>query len=375
VGACCNHCDETDLNKWEYYLTLTCNTATITTYTTPTYKKVNHVHQYDDKFNVTGVNMLNASDPDFNLINAIPDTTTQFKVLVMNQYLNPAAQLSVGGADYESVKTYENLASQTDPTALLAGLPIYTQENLGLPGINTLNTLIFALPLDGFKSKDWWGDGGQLRSGLVPTQTGCVNGVNALGVQDTPGPNGERFNGALTIQLIKPDTPPEALELNGPDVTYGWRVMLSSFLDYVLAEYTTFWHHPNKLCYGDAGWVPDPSEDWTIGKATLPPPGTGDPVGGSFGTAVTSRTTTVSGNTTTTTSNYSDGTSYIRSETLNADGSTTVTQTFRDGTTSTVTYYPGEGGKASFVDPGSGSPLEELPLLEQGRQSWRDILN
>ncbi len=102
----------------------------------------------------------------------------------------------------------------------------------------------------------------------------------------------------------------------------------------------TFWHHPNKYCYNDPGWIPDPSEDFNTKTATptLPPPGTGDPVGGSFGVAVTSRTTVVDGNTTTTTSNYSDGTTYIRSETLNDDGSTTVTQTFRDGSTSTVTY-------------------------------------
>ncbi len=39
-------------------------------------KRYTHVHQYDDKWNVTGVNMLNASDPEFNLINAIPDTST-----------------------------------------------------------------------------------------------------------------------------------------------------------------------------------------------------------------------------------------------------------------------------------------------------------
>jgi len=372
VGACCKNCTDSDMNKWEYWLTLTCNTATITSYTTPTYKKVKHVHQYDDKWNVTGVNMRNASDPEFNLINAIPDVTTEFKVLVMNQYLNPAAMLSVGGADYESVKTYENLASQTDAATLLAGLPVYSQDDTQS---SYINTLIYALPLDAFKSKDWWGDGGQLRAGLIPTQTGCVNSVNTLGIQTPAGPNGERFNGALAIQLIKPDTPASALELNGPDVTYGWRLKQDSFLDYILAEYTTFWHHPNKACYGDADWVPDPAEDTSTASPNPPPVGTGDPVGGSFGTAVTSRTTTVSGNTTTSTSTYSDGTSYIRSETLNADGSTTVTQTFRDGTTATVTYYPGEGGKASFVDPGTGSPLEELPLLEQGRQSWRDILN
>jgi len=366
TGAVCKA--DPDPNKVEYYQTLTCVTKTAVVTTTYPYKKIHHVHQYDDKWNVTGVNMLNASDTAFDLINAIPDTTTPFKILVMNQYLNPAAMLSVGGAEYESVKTYESLASQTDPATLLGGLPTYTEDDI--------STLVFALPLDAFKSKDWWGDGVQVRAGLIPTQTGCVNGVNSDGSDQTPGLNGERHNGALTIQLIKPDTPADALELNGPDVTYGWRVKLANFTDYVLAEYTTFWHHPNKYCYNDPGWIPDPSEDFNTKTTTptLPPPGTGDPVGGSFGLAVISRTTVVDGNTTTTTSNYSDGTSYIRSETLNADGSTTVTQTFQDGSTSTVTYSP-TGGRALYIDPSKGSPLEELPLLDTGRQSWRDIFN
>ncbi len=56
----------------------------------------------------------------------------------------------------------------------------------------------------------------QLRAGLIPTQTGCVNGVNFDGSDQTPGLNGERLNGALTIQIIKPNTPADALELNGP---------------------------------------------------------------------------------------------------------------------------------------------------------------
>ena len=202
---------------------------------------------YDDKYDVTGVNMLNASLPVYNLPNAIPNLSTPFKILVMNQYLNPAAKLSVGGAEYESVKTYEGLASETSAEALLSGLPIYTQTGI--------STFIFNLPLDAFKSKDWWEDGGAVRAGLIPTQTGCVNGVDHDGTTQTPGLNGERFNGSLAIQIIKPDTPPEHLELNGPDVSYGWRVRQDKFTDHVLAEYTVFWHHPNKLCYDDAAWV------------------------------------------------------------------------------------------------------------------------
>jgi hypothetical protein len=200
TGSICK--DNSDLNKIEYWQTLFCNLTEVITVDVGNYGKEKHVHEYDDKYDVTGVNMLNASDPDYNLPNAIPDLTTPFKILVMNQYVNPAVYLSVGGSGYQSVQTYNNLASETDPATLLNGLPTYSQENIG--------TFIYNLPLDAFKNKDWWGDGGPLRAGLMPTQTGCVNGVDSMGVQDQPGPNGERFNGSIAFQLIKPETPPEA---------------------------------------------------------------------------------------------------------------------------------------------------------------------
>lgn len=365
VGAVCK--PNTDLNKVEYYHTLTCNTVTVTTDISHPYKKVDHDHEYDDKFDVTGVNMLNASNPQFNLVNAIADGTKTFKVLVINQYLNPAAKVSTGGAAYESVQTYGNLASQTSASDLLANLPIYSRDTIG--------TFVFNLPLDAFKSKDWWGDGSAVRAGLIPTQTGCVNGVSTLGVPADPGPNGERFNGALTFQLITSETPWTALELNGPDVSYGWRVMAEFFNDYVLAEYTAFWHHPNGACYGDLDWVADPPEDFE-GKTTgTTPVGTADPKDGIFGLVVTSTVTTVNGNTTTTTTTYSDGSDWIKSETLNDNGSITVYQQFRDGTEQTVTYFPGDGGEGGFIDPNSGSPLEERTDKGEGRQTWRDILN
>src|SRR5262249_26296802 len=36
-----------------------------------------HTHQYDDKYNVTGVDMQNASLTAYNLVNAIPSTSTK----------------------------------------------------------------------------------------------------------------------------------------------------------------------------------------------------------------------------------------------------------------------------------------------------------
>jgi len=345
------------------------------------YAKVTHKHEYDDTFDVTGVNMLNASIIDFNLDNAIPDPATQFKVLVMNQYLNPAALISVGGTDYQSIRTYEKLASETDAVTLLGGLPTYTRDNI--------DTLVYNLPLDAFKSKDWWGDGGVTRAGLIPTQTGCVDNVNADGsmVNEVKGagkskgkigPNGERFNGALTIQIIRSDTPGTALELNGSDVKYGWRVKQADFRAYVLAEYTSFWHHANKLCYGDDGWIPDPPEDFVSDKRTeTPAPGSADPKDGVFGggLAVVDISTTVVGNVTTTITTYADGSQYIKIETLNDDGTITVYQRFRDGSESTDTRWTGDGGKSGFIDPNKGSPEEDISTGDTGRQSWRDLID
>ena len=388
---------------------ITCNTYTsVTASTAGSYLRIKHVHEYDDKYDVTGVNMLKASDSAFNLspnvIASATDTTTQFKVLVMNQYLNPAAKLSVGGGAYESVKTFKNLASETNATTLLSGLPTNTRNNIG--------TLIYNLPLDAFKSKDWWGDGAATRAGLMPTKTGCVNKVNPDGTMVNTsgagliGPNGERFDGALAIQLIKADTPASALEFNhngsggltdAARAKYGWRVKQSLFTTYVIAEYTSFWHHPNGKCYGQTGWVPDPPEDFVSNtSAVTPATGSADPKDGTFsgGGGIISTVTTVNGNTTTTVITYTGGLTYTRVDVKNADGTTTVTQTLTDGSTTTTTIpttaggiggaggiSAAESGGSHFGDAGSDScnghacsPMEIQAREKVGRLSWRELI-
>lgn len=280
-------------------VTVTCNTYTSAS-APGNYANKKHNHEYDDVFDVTGVNMLNASEPAFNLspnvIASATATTPEFKILVMNQFLNPASQLSVGGSPYISVKTYNNLASETSAAALLAALPTYSRA--------TVNTLVFNLPLHAFKSIDWWAtavvspsdirsDGdGVPRAGLIPTQTGCVNKVSPDGSmvnssgKGLPGPNGERFNGAMAIQIIRADTPASALEINHSegDVRYGWRVKQANFNTYVIAEYTAFWHHPNGKCYGQSGWVANAAEDFeSDATPKTPAAGSDDPKDGVFG--------------------------------------------------------------------------------------------
>ena len=71
----------------------TCDASKANKYTCT---KNTHVHQYDDQYDVTGVDMQNASLTAFNLVNAISATTTNFKVLVANQALSPAVRLQIG---------------------------------------------------------------------------------------------------------------------------------------------------------------------------------------------------------------------------------------------------------------------------------------
>ena len=329
------------------------------------FSQIKHVHEYDDKYDVTGVNFLNASDAGFNLSNAITSTSTGFKLLVANQYLNPAAKLSVAGADFVSVKAYGQLATATDAVSLLSSLPTYTRA--------TINTLAFNLPIDAFKSKDWWGDGGVVRAGLIPTQTGCVNKVTTTGATPRLGPNGERHDGALTVQLIRSDTPASALELNYPagGAKYGWRVKLADF-SYVLAEYTTFWHHPNGKCYGDVGWVPNAPENVSAAstRSVNRAAGSADPVDGIFTATVpstvtvTSITTAAAGDTVTTTTRYSDGKTSTVSVRNNNNGTETVTSTTREGQVQTSVRTVG-----STAVRGS----EEV-LAGTRRLTWREII-
>lgn len=336
-----------------------------------------HIHQYDDQFDVTGVNMLNASSTMFNLSNAITSTATNFKILVQNQYLSPAVALLVGTNPYQSVKVYNNLASETVAANIIANAPVYTRANI--------TNLTFNMPTDTFLPKDWWGNG-DVRAGLHPTQTGCVKSskfgetlfnpvIPPANGTDGPGTNGTttgvRHNGALTIQLIRADTPASAIELNlegRPE--YGWRVKNANFEAYVVAEYTVFWHHPNLKCYGDAGWVKAPPEEArsTLGGLT-PAPGSEDPKIGSFSatSAIVSITTTVSGNVVTTVTAYADKTTKTVTKTVNNDGTVTIVTQNPDGTSTTVTV-------ANLKGQAAAGGNEKGTQAKTGRISWSELL-
>jgi hypothetical protein len=145
---------------------------------------------------------------------------------------------------------------------------------------------------------------------------------------------GLRHGGALTIQVIKAATPQNALELSVPNhPEYGWRVKSALFSTYVLAEYNTYWHHPNGKCMGTSGWTKLAPED-PISDANPQTPDTGssDPKIGTF-TASTGGATTITtppptvGTTTATVTNAAAGTTTTTVKTVvkNADGSYSTT--------------------------------------------------
>jgi hypothetical protein len=337
-----------------------------------------HTHEYDDKYDVTGVNMLNASDPQFNLSNAISGKGTPFKVLVHNQYLSPAVTLSVGGATHTSVKLYNDQAKETVAANVIANAPTYS---LSSPNF----TLEFKMPVNAFVAQDWWtlagGTGfvaGTQRVGLQPTQTKCVkdavdpdtfmfNGVTPPANSSSgPGTNGwgARHNGALTIQVIKANTTASQIEMNvSGRPEYGWRVNAASFSTQVLAEYTVFWHHPNKLCYGDAGWTSKPPMDFDdSGKSEPRAVGSDDPLGTDrSGIVIVSVTTRVDGDKTIVTTTYSDGTT--QTSTYTGGGGSTG----GDGWNPRPSGGGGSGGGLNHVNESAKNP-------RTGRISWGQLL-
>jgi hypothetical protein len=406
--------------------------STITASSSTTCYRSQHAHEYDDDFDKTGVNFINASDTDYNLSNAIPSTSTQFKVLLMNQYLNPAMQLNIGHSDYVytspsgyvSAKTY-----QTGASLQLSDVTTYTRSTIG--------NLVLNMPVDAFSVKDWWGSSAtpDSRVGVMSTSPQCVynglvdsggnnvasttadlynpvnppaNGAAGAGTRSTNP--GVRHNGAITMQIIRANTPQSALEENltgHPE--YGYRIKSANFYDYVLAEYSMYWHHPRRVCFGDAsttwyngssggngyssassgawnttaslmvgtGWTKNaPPDTNTATASSTPAPGSTDPKIGTLGQNVSgggTAVTTVVGNVTTTTITYIDGSSAIIVTTTNSNGTSTTVTTQKDslgqtvGTPTTVTVANASGTVKTGGD-------ERGLIARTGRISWRELV-
>ena len=239
--------------------------------------KVKHTHEYDDKFDVTGVNFLAPSDPEFHVTEVL-GPGEPFKILISNQPYSPAVNISYGGLPY---KNATKMTTYTTAGLAMADLPHFTRDDV--------KTLKFNMPKNAFEVQDWAGTG-DMRVGLMPTETGCVNKDSSeLTGKIGPTPHKLYRNGALTIQLVKHITVDSEIEMASAagDSTFGYRIKLGERNARLIAEYTVFWHHDNKKCLGDAGWVKDPPQDFSAPdpkKFETPAPGSQDPPRDAWGT-------------------------------------------------------------------------------------------
>jgi hypothetical protein len=342
--------------------------------------KVKHVHEYDDKYNVTGVNFLGASEPLLNASTLVTSNSTKFKILIANQKMSPAVEFSYAGLPYTAIT---GSAALTTTGLKMASLPVFTLADV--------QTLKYKMPKDAFESKDWAGDG-LIRAGLTPSQTGCVQkGPDPDKDERTgtigPAPHKLHRNGALTFQLVKDTTPDSAVTQasNNGEAGYGYRVTLAGRPTYLLAEWTVFWHHDNKACLEDAGWVMNPPKDTTPStkEPLTPAAGSSDPPYDEWGAPVSTVVTTApnpadpSLNIRTTTLTYANGVKVIIDAYLKADGKV-------EKVIITTVVPSGGGGGGPPIGSGISQALSAANTVtgfqqtrtagKLGRVSWHELL-
>ncbi len=135
---------------------------------------VAHVHEYDDAFNVTGVDMFNLLDPKLVSPGNVLEKDQRFKIIVANAQHSPGARITINGQTF--------LASEWQKKSLSEDLPIFSLS--GAAGSQKLTAL--AVAFDPKKS---------IATQLIPTETSLVR-------SNAPGPGESYRAGALTIQMI-----------------------------------------------------------------------------------------------------------------------------------------------------------------------------
>jgi hypothetical protein len=163
-----------------------------------------HVHEYDDAFNVTGVDMFKLLDPKLVSPGDVIEKDQRFKIIVANAELSPGARITINGQTF--------LATDWQNRSLSDDLPIFSLS--GAAGTQKLTAL--AVAFDPKKS---------ISTQLIPTETSLVR-------SNAPGPRGSYRAGALTIQMI--DSKDGQIDENLGVAKIGAAGMLW--------EATLFWH-------------------------------------------------------------------------------------------------------------------------------------
>ncbi len=214
-----------------------------------------HVHEWDDKHDLTTIDYFDLPDGEgkplfeINAGGSEVTPTTLFMMTVANTDLSPGGILELNGTSI-SVSDYHKLLDRYLSGTLGSGetFPLYKRNkpSASEAANGVVQLLTLKLSFDAFAI---------LSGDLLPTKTGCVRGNNA-------GALGEYRNGALMIQAVEIDADKvgEGFEFDEDmqvyksgntviDGTHGYTI------DGLLWESTTFWHWDGP-CYGEPEWAP-----------------------------------------------------------------------------------------------------------------------
>lgn len=182
--------------------------TSISTYPFNQGKTAHHVHEYDDRFNVTGVDFFNLKDTKFIDPRAAARSEQSFTIIIANAEFSPGAMLLLNGNSLPALewqKTGQNNKTTVfsfhgnDGTTKLDSFMIYFDKNR------------------------------PISEQLIASETKRV-------VSNTPGPNNTYRAGALTVQLLDAKT-------GQLDPTLG---VAAIGQDGLIWEATLFWHHQAK---------------------------------------------------------------------------------------------------------------------------------
>ncbi len=177
-----------------------------------------HIHPYDDKHNVKGVDYFNLLDSNLhNIDRDIMNRQQKFKLIIVNADKSPGGRLSLN-------QTYDKTTSATyEPVSRYAEKPISSLPTYSLGGVSgstPLSQLSIYFDVNAIVNRQ-----------LVPTQTWCVK-------KNIPSSDGRWRNAALTIWAVEVDS-------NGNDaftLTHDTTGNITGITDGLLWESTLFWH-------------------------------------------------------------------------------------------------------------------------------------
>ena len=212
-----------------------------------------HVHEWDDKHDLTSIDYFSLPDgngsPLYEITNAENGvaSSTDFILTISNDDLSPGGVLEINSTSI-SVRDYRALllrylSGTLGPDEAFPRFKLdkpTTAEELA--GVTQLHSL--KLSFDAFAI---------LSGDLIPTVTGCVR-------KNTPGALGEYRNGALMIQALDASDVSGGFKFNAATQRYvagssAVHSPLGYATDGLLWESTVFWHWQGP-CYGAEDWAP-----------------------------------------------------------------------------------------------------------------------